>query len=112
MTGLIASVACEHHQEVQMQLTIWAVPLPPKNQGLVHRNTALTLWAACSMVAMVTSSAMLEKVQIRGVGLWRTICCRGGTQHAANDMAIAWMSIACVCIHKHMNEQQTICRML
>lgn len=77
--------------------TIYVVPLPPVNQGLVHKNSMRQIWRVCSARAVLATSANPEKEQVKGGGLCLFIFFRGGTQQHASAIAIACRSMTVIC---------------
>jgi len=83
----------------QMALTIYAVPVPPANQGRVTRNTEYDISRSPRATAMIHMRASAVQVHIRSAGFCLFNLGRGGTKHAASARLMAWASMAPLCKH-------------
>ncbi len=108
-------VQCLQHDMQQMALTIYAVPVPPANQGRVTRNTEYDVSRAPKATAIQIMRASAVQVHIRSAGLCLFSLGRGGTRHAARARLMAWASMAPLCSHHsciHSLNQITLFQLL
>lgn len=82
-----------------MALTIYAVPVPPANQGRVTRNIEYDTSRSTRATTMINMRASAVHVHIRSAGFCLFNLGRGGTKHAASARLMAWASMAPLCSH-------------
>ncbi len=90
---------CLQHDMQQMTLTMYAVPVPPTNQGRVTRYTEYDVSRIPKATAIQTMRASAVHVHICSAGLCLFSLGRGGTRHAAKARLMAWASMAPLCSH-------------
>ncbi len=83
----------------QTTLTIYAVPVPPTNQGCVTRYIEYDISRAPKATVMQNMRASAVIVHIRSASLCLFSLGRGGTRHVAKARLMAWASMAPLCSH-------------
>ena len=83
----------------KVALTIYAVPVPPANQGRVTRYTEYDISRAPKAIVMQNMRASTVIVHIRSASLCLFSLGKGGTKQAAKARLMAWASMAPLCKH-------------